>query len=139
LLKEYLLNGGAVVDLYGSENFEVFQAALVPGTVVLDGILGTGLTLPLRGSLQEVMANIHKRLEKRLDLLIIAVDCPSGVDCDTGEVSEVTVRADHTLTMAAMKQGLLRTSCPRLMQAIYITLRSAPMTCQNISLLICLR
>jgi ADP-dependent NAD(P)H-hydrate dehydratase / NAD(P)H-hydrate epimerase len=108
LLEDYRLRGGAVVDLSENENFEVFQAALVPGTVVLDGILGTGLTLPLRGSLQEVMANIHKRLEKRLDLLIIAVDCPSGVDCDTGEVSEVTVRADHTLTMAAMKQGLLR-------------------------------
>jgi ADP-dependent NAD(P)H-hydrate dehydratase / NAD(P)H-hydrate epimerase len=107
LLDEYVLNGGAVVDLSGHKNFEVFQAALVQGTVVLDGILGTGLKLPLRGSLQVVMANMRKLLKKRLDLLIIAVDCPSGVNCDTGEVSEVTVAADHTLTMAAMKQGLL--------------------------------
>jgi ADP-dependent NAD(P)H-hydrate dehydratase / NAD(P)H-hydrate epimerase len=108
LLETYILNGGAVVDLSGNENLDVFQAALVPGTVVLDGVLGTGLKLPLRGSLQEMMANIRKLLRKRLDLLIIAVDCPSGVDCDTGEVSEVTIRADHTLTMAAVKQGLLR-------------------------------
>jgi ADP-dependent NAD(P)H-hydrate dehydratase / NAD(P)H-hydrate epimerase len=108
LLEDYRLRGGAVVDLSENENFEVFQAAVVPGTVVLDGILGTGLKLPLRGSLQVVMAHIHKLLEKRLELLVIAVDCPSGVDCDTGEVSDVTFPADHTLTMAAMKQGLLR-------------------------------
>lgn len=108
LLEEYRLNGGALVDLSGNRKLDIFQASLVPGTVVLDGILGTGLKLPLRGSLQIVMANIHKLLENRLDLLIIAVDCPSGVDCDTGEVSEVTISADHTLTMAAMKQGLLR-------------------------------
>jgi NAD(P)H-hydrate epimerase len=107
LLEDYRLNGGAVVDLSGNENIEVFMAALVPGSVVLDGILGTGLKLPLKGALKAVMANIRKLLEKRLDLLIIAVDCPSGVDCDTGEVSEVTFSADHTLTMAAMKQGLL--------------------------------
>jgi ADP-dependent NAD(P)H-hydrate dehydratase / NAD(P)H-hydrate epimerase len=107
LFVDYGVNGGAVVDLSGNKNLAIFQAALVPGTVVLDGVLGTGLKLPLRGQLQVVMANTHKLLEKRLDLLIIAVDCPSGVDCDTGEASEVTVHADHTLTMAAMKQGLL--------------------------------
>jgi NAD(P)H-hydrate epimerase len=108
LLEDYRLSGGAVVDLSGNEYLDIIQASLVPGSVVLDGILGTGLKLPLRGSLQVVMANIRKLLEKRLDLLVIAVDCPSGVDCDTGAVSEVTFPADHTLSMAAMKQGLLR-------------------------------
>ncbi|MCK7480766.1 MAG: hypothetical protein M0C28_28785 [Candidatus Moduliflexus flocculans] len=40
--------------------------------------------------------------------LVIAVDCPSGVDCDSGEVAEETIPADLTVTMAAVKQGLVR-------------------------------
>jgi ADP-dependent NAD(P)H-hydrate dehydratase / NAD(P)H-hydrate epimerase len=40
--------------------------------------------------------------------LVIAVDCPSGVDSDTGEVADETIPADLTVTMAAVKQGLLR-------------------------------
>lgn len=35
------------------------------------------------------------------------MDCPSGVDCDTGEVAEECLPADLTVTMAAVKQGLL--------------------------------
>ncbi|MEP7137407.1 MAG: NAD(P)H-hydrate dehydratase, partial [Chloroflexota bacterium] len=39
--------------------------------------------------------------------LVIAVDCPSGVDCDSGEAADETIPADITVTMAAVKQGLL--------------------------------
>ncbi len=39
---------------------------------------------------------------------VIAVDCPSGVDCDSGDVADQTVPADLTVTMAAVKQGLLK-------------------------------
>jgi len=107
LLSIYRNLGGAVIDISENENMDLFQAALIPGSVVLDGILGTGLKLPLRGSLLPVMTGIYQRLENRSEVLKIAVDCPSGVDCDNGEVSAVTISADHTLTMAAMKKGLL--------------------------------
>lgn len=107
LIEKYLVHGGAVVDISQNTNQDILRAALIPEAVVLDGILGTGFRLPLRGLLLDVMVNIRKQLENRLDLLVIAVDCPSGVDCDTGEVSDVTFPASHTLTMAAMKQGLL--------------------------------
>jgi NAD(P)H-hydrate epimerase len=36
----------------------------------------------------------------------VAVDVPSGLDCDTGRPARHTVRADHTCTFAAMKIGL---------------------------------
>jgi NAD(P)H-hydrate epimerase len=39
---------------------------------------------------------------------VVAVDCPSGVDTDTGEVDPVCIPADLTVTMAAVKQGLLK-------------------------------
>jgi NAD(P)H-hydrate epimerase len=37
----------------------------------------------------------------------LAVDVPSGLDCDTGEVADVAVRADVTCTFVAAKPGLL--------------------------------
>lgn len=41
---------------------------------------------------------------------VVAVDCPSGVDSDTGEAAPECIPADLTVTMAAVKRGLL--SCP---------------------------
>ena len=35
------------------------------------------------------------------------MDCPSGVDCDTGEAAPEVIPADVTFTMAAIKRGLL--------------------------------
>jgi NAD(P)H-hydrate epimerase len=37
----------------------------------------------------------------------LAVDVPSGLDCDTGEAADTTFRADHTVTFVAAKPGLL--------------------------------
>jgi NAD(P)H-hydrate epimerase len=38
---------------------------------------------------------------------VVAVDCPSGMDCDTGDVPDECIPADLTVTMAAVKQGLV--------------------------------
>ena len=37
----------------------------------------------------------------------VAVDCPSGVDCDSGEAAQETIPADLSVCMAAVKKGLL--------------------------------
>jgi len=108
MMEAYLELGGAFIDISQSEGLDVFKAALIPGVVILDGILGTGIRLPVRGKLQEVMGKIYQLLINRPYARIIAVDCPSGVDCNTGEVSDVTFSTDVTLCMAAIKQGLLR-------------------------------
>lgn len=107
LLEVYTGQGGAIVDLTKGEHLSLLESAIMAETIILDGILGTGLKLPLRRSLATVMGLIYDLVEKRSGGLVIAVDCPSGVDCDTGEVSNVTLHAEDTLYMAAMKQGLL--------------------------------
>jgi hydroxyethylthiazole kinase-like uncharacterized protein yjeF len=108
LISAYISSGGAVIDISQEMNLEVLQATLIPGAVLLDGILGTGLRLPIREDLHGIMTRISKLVKNRSDALKIAVDCPSGVDCNTGEVSDATIHADHTLCMAAIKQGLLK-------------------------------
>jgi len=108
LAASYLHTGGSIVDISNGERLDYLEAAIEPGTIILDGILGTGLKLPLRGALLDVMGSVYALLENRAGVRLVAVDCPSGVDCDTGEVSDVTLTAEYTLCMAAMKQGLLK-------------------------------
>lgn len=107
LVNRYIEYGGGLIDISEGENFDYLNSAVLPETVVLDGILGTGLKLPLRGQLADVMVKVYQLVENRPGVSVVAVDCPSGTDCDTGEASEVTLTADRTLTMAAVKQGLL--------------------------------
>jgi len=42
--------------------------------------------------------------------MVVAVDIPSGLDCDTGMPCHATVRADLTITFVAQKKGLLEES-----------------------------
>lgn len=69
---------------------------------VVDALLGTGATGAPRPPLDSVLRQVNSAAVKRL-----AVDVPSGVDCDTGHVSDVAFRADHTCTFVAKKPGLL--------------------------------
>jgi len=108
LISELISSGGGCVDISQRCFFDQLTAALIPGVVVLDGILGTGLRLPLRGEMSARMGMICDLVENSSGSRIIAVDCPSGLDCDTGEASEFTIHAEQTLCMAAIKQGLLK-------------------------------
>ena len=75
-------------------------AERVGGDLVVDGMLGIGG----RGGLRELAAELA---EAASDYLTVAVDLPSGVDADTGEVGESAVRADVTVTFGVLKAGLV--------------------------------
>lgn len=77
---------------------------LEDSAVLLDGILGTGTKLPLKPELAELLRHVAS-LAGRLH--VVAVDCPSGVDCDTGEADEAALPAEITLCMQAVKPGLV--------------------------------
>lgn len=76
--------------------------------VLLDGLLGIGIKLPLRPKSAGLLADVKLALAQTdKPPLVIAVDCPSGMDCDTGEIAGETLNADLTLSMAAVKRGML--------------------------------
>ena len=100
-----------------SEGGEVFNAdekrnlgsSIKSADLFVDALLGTGFRLPLRGSAKDTLEAVHRQLEKMENPpFVVAVDCPSGLDCDTGEVAEVCIPADVTVTLAAVKTGLIR-------------------------------
>ena len=107
LIRRFSEAGGELIS--GENSFEQLAEAMENADVLLDGILGTGIKLPLKKDVAELLSEINDILDG-LDEppLVVAVDCPSGVDCDTGEVADETLAADLTVTMAAVKQGLLR-------------------------------
>ncbi len=79
---------------------EPFGPGVLDGvTVVVDAILGTGFTGPVRGA--ELAA-----IEAMQGYTVVAADVPSGVDASTGEVAGAAVRARATATFAAGKPGL---------------------------------
>ncbi len=69
--------------------------------VVVDAVLGTGLTSEVRTPYREAIQEINLTGGFRL-----AVDLPSGLDADTGRVLGVAVRADLTVTYGFAKIGM---------------------------------
>ena len=73
-----------------------------PAEWIVDALLGTGARGDPRPPLDRVIELINRAACRKL-----AVDVPSGLDCDTGIPSEHTVLADHTCTFVAPKTGFL--------------------------------
>ena len=107
LVKRFTDAGGEVLS--GESAFEKLAEAIGTADVLLDGVLGTGIKLPLKKEVADLLSEVNDVLEGLDEFpLVIAVDCPSGVDCDSGEVADETIPADLTVTMAAVKQGMLK-------------------------------
>lgn len=73
--------------------------------LAIDGLFGTGLTRPLSSAYLNMVGALNA-----LDLPVIAIDIPSGIDADTGSLFGAAVVATHTLTFIAFKPGLLTSS-----------------------------
>jgi NAD(P)H-hydrate epimerase len=70
--------------------------------MIVDAVFGTGLTGELH--------NGYKRLIETINAMgrpTLAVDIPSGLDCDTGDQLGAAIRADWTVTFVAVKKGFL--------------------------------
>lgn len=69
--------------------------------ILVDALLGVGLSSPLKGNYAQavMLLNVSGRP-------VVAMDIPTGINADTGEVMGAAVRADLTVTMALLKRGL---------------------------------
>lgn len=99
------INDAGCEVLFIEEAHRRVTEVLKESPFVLDGILGTGFKPPMRETLAEKMKFLAERCSEKT---IIAVDCPSGVDCSTGLVSPNTMKATMTVCMEAVKVGLVK-------------------------------
>jgi len=70
--------------------------------LVVDALLGTGIVGEVRGLYAEAIPLITDCAHR-----VLSIDIPSGINSDTGEVCGVAVRADATVTLGAVKLGLM--------------------------------
>lgn len=69
--------------------------------IIVDALLGTGT----KGEVREPYASVIRAIPA--DVPVVAVDLPSGMNGDTGEICGVAIHANHTVTFAAPKHGLI--------------------------------
>ncbi len=148
----HLHDAGAQVTLYiwkrrveGDENFRLTQERGIPtiwaeedtglaalgellqgADIIVDALLGTGISRPIGGLLKEILEVTKKKLEERRAIkrerpllspsfpsfpsapsfpLLVAVDVPTGLNCDTGAIDPAAVPADLTVTFGFPKRG----------------------------------
>lgn len=68
---------------------------------IVDALLGTGISRAPEGRIAEMVSMVNAHAAR-----VFAVDCPTGLDADTGRVLGEAIRAAHTSTFIGRKQGL---------------------------------
>ncbi len=81
------------------------SAAILSAEYIIDAVLGTGRSRPLPDDLRTLLGRVRQQRESRDSLRIVAIDLPTGLNADTGEVDHGTIPADLTITLACPKQG----------------------------------
>jgi hydroxyethylthiazole kinase-like uncharacterized protein yjeF len=130
------------VEAGHDQRYRVLRTRLNITDLVIDSLLGTGVTRPIGGELAKMMEQVQagingrsaqlaaeqktnlvslnnfnaeaqtraeqsrsRRREKITSIPIVAVDCPSGLNCDTGALDKLALPAELTVTFAGPKRG----------------------------------
>lgn len=149
VMARHLSQMGATVNLYvwkreteGDKNWDMALARDIPATlmaddgdlqklrallteadVVVDALLGTGVTRPIKGDLKRLLDEVRDHIDQRRQptdellvapaegmveadpLVVVALDVPSGLNSDTGALDPAALSANLTVTLAAVKRG----------------------------------
>jgi NAD(P)H-hydrate epimerase len=110
------------IAVFGADVDEAtIRRELAESEWVVDALFGTGLTGPVRPPFDRVIGAINGRGAR-----VLAVDIPSGLDCDTGRPLGATVRATHTVTFVAQKKGFAEPSAKEWLGEIHVIGIGAP-------------
>lgn len=84
------------------DSLQAAREAIDDGDLILVGLVGTGARLPLSETYAPIVAAINESA-----VPVLAIDIPPGVDAERGIVVQPAVRATATVTLGALKPGLL--------------------------------
>jgi ADP-dependent NAD(P)H-hydrate dehydratase / NAD(P)H-hydrate epimerase len=95
---------GELHVIHGPDEWKAAKEALRSADIVVDALLGTGIRGAVEGLFRDVIRDINQKSPRQE---IVAVDIPSGLPSDTGEVGDAVVIANHTVTLTAPKIGMV--------------------------------
>lgn len=107
LVDPAVLRGDAALaaQVWTGETHPIGQLDYARASLIIDALFGAGLSRDLDG---EARAAVELLNNWRKDgVYVIAVDAPSGLDCDTGQIRGACVTADETITFFRLKPGHL--------------------------------
>ncbi|MCS7160669.1 MAG: NAD(P)H-hydrate epimerase [Gemmatales bacterium] len=114
--------GGIVHDCWNTPLDESrLRNLIADADWIADALFGTGLKGAVRPPFDRVLEIINTSHKP-----ILAVDIPSGLDCDTGQPLGIAIRADCTATMAAWKRGFLTESARQFTGDVYVVSLGVP-------------
>ena len=103
-------------DHFGETQREyVSRKCFAPDTWLVDALFGTGLSRPLGSPFDRLVGRINDS-----GLPVLAIDVPTGLDCDTGEPFGPAIRAAHTATFVARKRGFLNPASREWTGEVYV-------------------
>jgi len=85
-----------------AEKLEEIEGTMQNSDLIIDAILGTGLQGKVAGLKAKIIDLINVAGKE-----VVAIDVPSGLDADTGKIKGTCIKANHTITLALPKIGLL--------------------------------
>jgi NAD(P)H-hydrate epimerase len=106
-------SGGTVAEVADAAAWAARWPEVERADLIVDALLGTGLRQQPEGLVAQVIADVA-RLHERQGTSVVAVDIPSGLPSEVGEVAWRTIKATLTVTFAAHKYGhVLPPACDR--------------------------
>ena len=99
--------GVEVLHSTGDPDLSRLGQILGRSRLVIDAVLGTGRSRPLQGKIRAAMLRLEDCRAPALRPLLLALDIPTGLDADSGEVDPACPVVDLTVTLGRLKAGLL--------------------------------
>ncbi len=118
--------GLMVVTEESDSDKRLLRQMVASADLVIDALFGIGVRLPIRDAARKMLQQTNRALNERrrtrpdtltitLDetgqvpqpppIYVMAIDCPSGLDCDSGELDSNAIAADETVTFITAKRG----------------------------------
>jgi ADP-dependent NAD(P)H-hydrate dehydratase / NAD(P)H-hydrate epimerase len=89
-----------VITLQALPSFEEIQRSLNQAELIVDGLLGSGLSHPLEGDILKLVELINASQKP-----VVAIDIPTGIDMNSGTCDGEAVRATYTVTFIRARPG----------------------------------
>lgn len=89
------------VHISENQDLYILEKSINKNDLTIDSIFGIGLTRDISGIFYDVVETINKHSKN-----ILAIDIPSGLNGDTGEIMGIAIKANKTITFHLMKKGL---------------------------------
>ena len=93
--------GGTIRELHTEKDFKQISSELAHASLFVDALLGTGLTKEVTG----LYCRVIETVSAAVNVPVVAVDIPSGIDASTGHVLGCALRAHSTCTFGLPKYG----------------------------------